>query len=81
MKLALNKVGRGRYEKIAGNIKVSVEKNCITNKWEGSVSEYSFTGKCIATGKDVKCYEDMFTWTSDTKREVSMVLVNFILSN
>lgn len=81
MKLKLNKLGRGRYGKVSGDIVVKVEKDVYTGKWDGSVSRYSFTGKCMATGKDVKCYDDIFNWSADTKTEVSKIIVEFILEN
>ncbi len=80
MKLSLNKIYKGRYEKVSGDIKVTVEKEAYSMYWRGTVEQYTNTAKDL-TGKDVKCYNILFDWRSSTKREISQRIVSFIKNN
>ena len=80
MKLSLNKISKGLYEKTSGDIKVTVEKMNWTGYWKGTVEKYTHTAKDFS-GNDVKCYDILFEWKSLTKREVSQGLVNWIENN
>lgn len=80
MRLSLNKIAKGRYQKIAGDIVVTVEQESYTGYWRGTIEQYTKTAK-DALGNDVKCYETLFDWKSLTKREISQRLVEFIQNN
>ena len=80
MRLSLNKVRQGHYEKTSGDIRVTVEKMNWTKYWKGTIEKYTHTSKDFS-GNDVKCYDILFEWKSLTKREASEALVHWIQNN
>lgn len=80
MKLSLNKIRKGHYEKTSGDFKVVVEKMAWTGYWKGTVEQCTRTAKDFS-GNWVKCYDVLFEWKSLTKREASEALVNWIENN
>jgi|DEB0MinimDraft_10_1074344.scaffolds.fasta_scaffold04487_4 hypothetical protein len=77
MKLSLNKIAKGHYQKIAGDIVVTVEKVGFDEYWRGTIEQYSHTAKDFS-GNDVKCYDTIFEWKSLTKKELCKTMVEFI---
>lgn len=80
MKLALNKLGKGRYAKRSGNILVTVELNTFTNNWIGRIENITHTAKDVF-GNDVEMGEEIVTFQDTTKTSVVRALKYFILEN
>ena len=80
MKLALKKIGISRYQKRAGNIVVTVEKQPFSGEWIGSIENMTHWAKSMC-GADVEMGEVLFTWRGDTKKEVYAGLESYILDN
>jgi len=80
MKLSLKRIGISRYQKRSGNIVVTVEQRFTDKRWVGSIQKMTHWAKDFS-GKDVEMGEEIFTWSSDTKKELYEVLTSYILEN
>ena len=80
MKLSLNRIGVSRYQKRSGNIRVTVEKQCCSEIWIGSIENMTHFAKDFC-GNDVEMGEELFTWKAGTKKEVYSALTSYILNN
>ena len=80
MKLALNKKRKGKYQKRAGNILVTVEKCYMTGEWLGVIEEMTHFAKDFL-GNEVEMGSTLFEWKDDTKKNVIYTLEQYILEN
>lgn len=80
MKLQLYKRYEGRYENRAGDILVTVRKCYMDNTWRGTIEVFTHMAKDMFTkgNPQVEMFDELFTYTEKTKKDVSAVLVSYI---
>lgn len=80
MKLALTKVYQGRYKVETESHLVRVEQNDISKTWFGVVEIKTHIAQDVE-GNNVQMTDELFTWSANTKKEVSEVLAGWVSIN
>ena len=78
--LVLKKISKGSYKNKVNNILITVEKN-ETKGWSGSIEKEKGIVKDVFFDGDVMMYENIYTTSANTKKEVSLILASWIKHN
>lgn len=78
--LVLKKISKGSYQNKVNNILITVEKNEIKG-WSGSIEKEDAIVKDVFCDGKVMMYENLYTTSANTKKEVSLILASWIKHN
>ena len=78
--LVLKKILKGSYQNKVNNILIRVEKN-EDKGWSGSIEKEDKITKDVFCDGLVMMYENLYTTSANTKKEVSSILASWIKHN